>query len=253
MIIDDIVQLVRRRLGDTRKERWTDEQLILYTSLGQNDICVFTNFYKRIVLQPIYEGTTIYDLPKDVLRVERVEFAGYNVPMYSRNNLDDGNVRYPLVIKDDLPYGTLEFRLTDQGPGIFPDFEQFMEDAYGVTSDFDWLKLEDMYGVVSDITNIEPPEDLPERVGYYTLFYSAVPDVLYSLTDELVLPDIWLSTLLHYVSGMALQDDNDAANIERGELELRKYQRLLAEIFKTSAKDFTTNVKDKMTTKYRRI
>jgi hypothetical protein len=63
---------------------------------------------------------------------------------------------------------------------------------------------------------------------------------------------MWLQAFLHYVSGMALQDDNDANNIQRGELEGQKYLRILEQLHKVSAKDFTSNMRTKLTTSYRR-
>jgi len=253
MLVGDVLTVVRRRLGDMKQQRWSDDQLILYTSLCQNDICIFTNFYKKVVLNELYKDTTIYDLPKDCIRVERIEYANNLVPILSRNSIDSNEAIYPCVLMDDLPYGKLEFRYNDDNTGIQLDITQVLHDAYGVVTDISWAELVDMYGVVSDIVEGEIPEGNPDRIGYYTLFYSAAPAILSSESDILVLPDLWITAFIHYVTGTALQDDNDASNIQRGDMELAKYARLLGEIFKATAKDFTTNYKTKLNTRYRRI
>ena len=254
MTVNDIVSVVRRRLGDMNGERWSDDQLILYTSMCQTDICIFTNYDKKIRLLAVYEGIEAYKLPPEIIRLERVEFAGYQVPMYSRYDIDSGKVRYPLVVKDDLPRNILEFRYTATTPGIDTKWVSGLENIYGVTSQVDWSTLLDKYGVVSDIDlDIMPDELPPNRLGYLTLFYSAIPEEVTTLDEELILPNIWKMAFIHYVCGMALGDDNDANNIERGEIELKKYQRMLQEIFIHQAKDATTNYKDKLQTRYRTI
>ena len=111
--------------------------------------------------------------------------------------------------------------------------------------------LEDDYGVLTEVDEVTAPP--AQDAGFLKVYYSAVPPLVTDLTDELIVPDMWLSAFIHYVSGAALQDDNDANNIQRGEMELQKYNRMLAQLFKTSAKDLTTNYKSKLITKVRRI
>lgn len=254
MQVQDVVTAVRRRLGDARMDRWSDEALILYTSLAQNDICVFTNYHRQYKIIPLYEGKLIYNLPTDCIRVERLQYNCEFFPIESRNAIDRDKVQYPCALKDNLEFGKIEIRME---PGC-KSIETALMDTYGVTaSSSDYTcALEDIYGVVSSIDddlNPNPSIAQPQEVlGYLEVYYSAVPPISTDLADELVVPDMWISAFIHYVCAMALQDDNDANNIQRGELEAQKYVRLLGQLMKTSAKDFTTNVKSKLTT-YRRI
>jgi hypothetical protein len=111
--------------------------------------------------------------------------------------------------------------------------------------------LLDLYGVVVDM---DADDSIPDdNLGGLKVYYSAVPPIILDRNQELVVPDIWYAAFLHYVTGTALQDDNDSNNIERGELELKKYQRMLVDIFKKSAKDFTSNIRTKLTVPRRGI
>ena len=207
MTANNVIDAVRRRLGDSFNERWSDEQLLLYVSLCQNDICVFTGFHRVESSIPMVAGQTLYDLPSDCIALTRAEAKGEILPIQTTNDIDNHTVITPCIIKDLLPYNKLE--------------------VYNDGSDVDFDSI--------------------------TIFYKGVPPLLISMTEELLLPDYWLVAFIHYVTGAALQDDNDANNIQRGEMELQKYGRMLDKLYKASAKDFTSNMKNKLDTNYRRV
>ena len=255
MTVETVVNAVRQRLGDVKRERWQDATLALYTSLCQQDICIFTNYYKKDIEIELIDGQLVYQPPKDTLRVMRLEYQGHYLPIESRMQIDAGEAEFPCALKDNLKYNEIEFVLSPTSTSLI----QALEDKYGVVTDSDSdgidtsdCVLEDIHGVVSDVTedSSTPPVQSDKSVKVY---YAAVPEPAYNLTDELVVPDVWFSAFLHYVTGTALQDDNDAANVERGELELKKYQRQLNEIFKITAKDHTSNYASKLTIPQRRI
>jgi hypothetical protein len=251
MTCRDVIEVVRRRLGDPNGEAWSDPQLLTYVGLCQADICVFTNFYRKEYKLPLYEGQIVYNLPQDFYKLHRVEYNCINVPVESRKEIDKGTALFPCIVKDNLQYNKIEVRL-DAEDCVFN--LNTLENAFGVASFDDTQGLEDKYGVVSAVTDsINPPPPMSKPIGYMNVYYSAVPKMPTSPDEALVLPDIWLSAFMHYVSGYALQDDNDANNIERGELEIRKYMRVLDKIFKTIAKDSTSSIATKLDTSYRKV
>ena len=250
-----VIKAVRARLGDDLQHRWEDETLMLYVSLCQNDICMFTHFYRKEDHITLQADQYIYDLPPDCLAVNRLEYLNQLLPIETRNNIDNDDVTYPLVLKDNLPFGKIEFRIGE----TYESLATALINVYGVVVDSDSdaievdCELDDVYGVVTDVEDdgmIPPPAQPLDDV---LLYYTAIPPLITDLEEDLVLPDIWFQAFLHFVTGMALQDDNDANNIQRGELEGSKYLRVLAHIQKTSAKDFTSNVRTKLTTHIRRI
>jgi hypothetical protein len=70
---------------------------------------------------------------------------------------------------------------------------------------------------------------------------------------NLAIPDMWEDLIIRYIVGTALQDDNDANNIQRGDLELQKYQMHINKLRAESSKDFSGGAKDKLVVNYRRI
>lgn len=100
------------------------------------------------------------------------------------------------------------------------------------------------FGVTVALTNLN---------NSMRVYYTAMPTKLKSQGELLVLPDMWEAMLVRYVVGTALQDDNDANNIQRGELELQKYNTAVVDLEDKAAKDFSANADDKYETEYRSI
>lgn len=245
-----VITAVRDRLGDSKKQRWDDSTLLLYVSLCQNDICTFTHFYRKSYSFPLELNKSIYTLPSDYLTLNRLEYNGKMLPIESRPNIDSKVASFPCVLKDNLAFNELEFIAGDKYNTLI---EAFIN-VYGVVVDstFTGCELDNVHGVVTDVTN---EAVIPEGTGEVLVYYSAIPPLLKTedINTDLIMPDTWLLAFIHYVCGMALQDDNDASNIQRGEGELQKYLRLLTDIHSKSSKDFTSNMRTKLETKVRRI
>ena len=223
MTPSNIIDAVRIRLGDATRERWGELQLLLYVSLAQNVICTVTHFYRKDDWIPLVDDQLIYDLPSDCLVVNRLEYNEYFFPIESRNAIDRGQAVFPCALKDNLAYNKLEIVLEAPGGESNTTLSQAMATTYG-------------------------KGPTTQELGPLHVYYSAVPPMISDINQELVLPDAYFTAFFHYVTGMALQDDNDANNIQRGEMELQKFERVVADIYKKSAKDYTSNIKSKLTT-----
>jgi hypothetical protein len=172
--------------------------------------------------------------------------------------IDEGLAVFPCALKDNLPFQQIEIVLSADGSEDLT-LQHALEELYGVVTSMDTdgidtsaCELEDDFGVVSEM-DTDGFQDPVQNLGVLKVYYSAVPELIIDSNQQLVVPDIWYAAFLHYVTGTALQDDNDASNVERGELELKKYQRMLVEIYKKSAKDFTSNIRTKLVVPPRRI
>ena len=250
MTASNIIDAVRIRLGDATRERWTEIQLLLYVSLAQNAICTTTHFYRKDDWITLVDGQLIYDLPSDCLVVNRFEYNDLFFPVESRNAIDRGQATFPCALKDNLAYNKVEIVLEAPGGESNLTLSHALANRYGVVTasntdaiDTSDCILENDFGVV---INVDENSQISE-LGKLHVYYSAVPPLITDINQELVLPDAYFIAFFHYVTGMALQDDNDANNIQRGELELQKFDRVLADIYKKSAKDYTSNIKSKLT------
>lgn len=257
MTPNSIITAVRKRLGDTITERWDDQTLLLYVSLCQNDICTFTRFYRKTTTITLIDNQLLYDLPSDCLAVNRLEYNCKVLPMESRNTIDAGKAVFPCVLKDNVAFNQLEFVLSKDGDCCSTLFGMLTE-TYGVVTASDTetivapCELEDIHGVVVDVEEDTTDDDLCDELELLVYYTAVPPQVLDTeMDDPLIVPDIWFQAFLHFVGGMALQDDNDANNIQRGELEGQKYLRYLNRISQITSKDFTSNIPSKLTTDYR--
>ena len=256
MIPGTIIAAVRDRLGDSKKERWEDEALLLYVSLCQNDICMFTHMYRKEAHITLEADKFIYDLPTDFMALTRLEYRDKLFPIETRANMDRGETSFPCAIKDNLAYNELEIAVGDG----YDSLAEALGNVFGVVTDSDTdavtigCELDNVHGVVTDAEpdNLGTPPVQP--LDDILVYYIAVPAILSlgGIEDQLVVPDIWFQAFLHYVTGMALQDDNDANNVARGELEAQKYTRLLEHLHAVSMNDFTTNAGSRLATAYRR-
>ena len=257
MIPKDIIDAVRARLGDTKEQRWDDPTLLLYVSLCQSDICMFTHLYRRTSIIPLVQDQFIYELPTDFMALSRLEYNDKLFPVETRANIDRGETEFPCAVKDNLAYNQLEIVVGEQ----YDSLGDALADAFGVVTDSDTdavavdCVLDDIHGVVSDVSSdgLLNPSD-PQPLDEVLLYYIAVPPLFgpLDIRRPLLVPDIWFQAFLHFVTGMALQDDNDANNIQRGELEAQKYTRLLEHIHAVSMNDFTTNAGSRLATSFRR-
>jgi hypothetical protein len=245
----DVITAVRNRLGDAQKERWTDDTLLLYTSLAQKDICMFTHLYRLSTNIKLLPDVYIYDLPTDFMALSRIEYRDKFFPVETRPNIDKGEVIFPCIVKDNLLYNKIEFVIGES----YKLLSNALNDAFGVVVDSgNDCELQDTFGVVTNVEGGSLSAPSAQPLDDLLVYYIAVPPNFTKDTDTIIVPDVWFQAFLHYVTGMALQDDNDANNIQRGELEAQKYTRLLEHIHAVSMKDFTTNAGTKLTTSYRR-
>ena len=211
MIPKDIIDAVRDRLGDSKEQRWGNDTLLLYVSLCQADICMFTHLYRREYHIKLNSTQLIYQLPTDFMALSRLEYRDQLFPIETRANIDRGETEFPCAIKDNLLYNELEIVVGDKNENL----GTALVNVYGVVTDSDTdavdmgCDLDDIHGVVIEVESDTMPVDEAQPLDDLLVYYVAVPPI-FKATDilrPLVVPDIWFQAFLHYVTGMALQDD----------------------------------------------
>ena len=322
----DIMNQARERLGDEKKQRWSDSRLLSIVSQGQVDICTESGYLRQEVLIPLVVGETRFNLPSDCFAVKRVEYDGIKLPLHQRSDKDVGRISVTsdyVAYKSNLQMDKLEVipaieemsREITFVKGDFIDDSLYVANPYGVvvsTDDID-VTVDPVYGVVTgleltsdlsvpsdkygevagsstDVASVDFPNgeygvvieaeyaftdkkyggisavkghivsgkygivaSIASKQDTFHVYYSASPAKLKFKEAILVMPEIWEDLLMRYVVGTALQDDNDANNIQRGELEIAKYEKKLKTIKDLSSKDFSAGASDKLVTNYRRI
>jgi hypothetical protein len=323
----DIISQARERLGDVKKQRWTDNRLLSIVSQGQVDICTSTGYLRKEVILSLIKGKTRFNLPKDCYSIKRVEYNGDLLPLHTRSdkdvpraitadytayksnlNMDKLEIQPAIAelslevmyfkgdstedsLRVDPLFGVVTSSTTsdlavDPVYGVIVNTEQefiaenyepsegygeiagtsddiypvyFPDGQFGVTVDADYDFSTEKFGFISEVNNgvISGGYGIVTEVSAYSdavhVYYVAIPDKLRYITATLVIPEIWEDLLIRYTVGTALQDDNDANNITRGEGELQKYIIKLQEIKDISSKDFSANTSTKYETNYRRV
>ena len=325
MIAQNLISIARSRLGDEDKHRWTDSRLMTILDQGQKDFCKLSGVYRKITVIPLAIDGIKYPLPVDAMTINRIEYKGKIIPLFSRNDIDALRLSTKefVGIKDNLNMNFLEVyptsptpegALVDTKEGFMSSDEFILSDPFGVVTELDspyvlldefgvvtfsdynqellepstgygevcdtsenkpYLMLGNIYGVVTEVESTDSPDaqkgfitssevyevigkfglvtSIVQEDGYMRIFYTAIPAMVTNLAQELVLPDIWEAAMVRYIVGTALQDDNDANNIQRGELELSKYVAEVKKAEDLTSKDFSRGQPDKMTTRFRRV
>jgi len=330
MVADNLIKIARSRLGDKLEHRWTNDRLVTIIDQGQKDFCKRSGVYRKEVILPLAANVLRYSLPEDCMEVNRIEYMGTPIPLFSRNDLDEKRVTSNVFvgIKDNLNMSFIQFhaKIPELGAtidiragesavsddfvitpplGVVTDSDDEdviitpvygvltgasteigdlpISDKFGELADSSWFnEVEiggDEFGVTVDISVYEPSpgeeqsglgfvtrSDLYEISGkygivgsivteeqYVRIFYTAIPPEVRLSRSSLVIHDMWEAAMTRYVVGTALQDDNDANNIQRGELEIAKYDKEVLEAEALTSKDFSRGQHDKLVTRMRRI
>jgi len=328
MLVRDIVEAARYRLGDTDKTGWSDNRLVKLVNSGQKDICKTTSVYRRISYIPLANNQVLYPLPRDCYDIERLEYEGHQLPIYSREDLE--NIKTPphrFAIKSNLNRLNIELypELTNlqmfegfiigtvaadaganSGLDILPaegvvttsssksiQIQEALGVTTSITENIDCHKYSDFGSVVGSnmdlhllVHSVSDDADLgvlcdigfkadKEHFGFFdhmnniyshgtygittdvlfpeyyvTVFYVAIPPITEFFEGSLILDDLWEKALVHYVVGMARQDDNDEGNYKIGEAEMAKYDKEVAKAQKISAKSYTSQIKGVRETNY---
>lgn len=169
------------------------------------------------------------------------------------------------VVESISSDGNAEYTTTKHGElassPVHPDIDASFNSAYGVVVDMEVDVSTDkaLFGFITDsevytvVGKYGVTTSIVGESNLLKIFYEAVPMDVSTLTSTLSIPDMWEEAMLQYIVGTALQDDNDANNIQRGELELSKFTSNLMKARELSSKDFSGGTRDKLHTTYRRI
>jgi len=130
---------------------------------------------------------------------------------------------------------------------------------YGVVVSAEYSSTQGKYGFISGVKGHEVSgyfgitANISVKSDTVDVYYIATPRKLKFMNATLAIPAVWEDLLLRYVVGTALQDDNDANNIQRGELELNKYAKKLLTLGDLSSEDYSAMASNKYETEFRSI
>lgn len=183
------------------------------------------------------------DVSDEVVEIPIAELGCITDAEFTDDNWD----KFPTTYGDISDIATVaDYARAGDHLGVLTDLNFGYSDGttLGFLSSVGYADVVGIYGICTDAL-------VPDN--YLKIYYSALPGRVNSLWDALVVSDMWQRALVHYVVGMARQDDNDEGNYSLGIKEIEKYEKEMARAKKFAARSYNSPVSEVRETQYRRI
>ncbi len=277
--IEDIITDIRGTLADPDSKRYTDARLIELIDKGQRDLVKKSKLLRSRVPIALLKNTAFLNLPADCYEITRALVDGIKVSILSHDDMDsrsfdisrDNNARFRSRDVNVNPSVNIEWE-TDEGTSvrnviydrlerqvlrIYPilsdeteSVDYILDDTFGVIEGITGYLLNDPFGVMSNLSTTDANGDvfspvfglvanISEIVGTLIVYYIRMPTDITTINTDPEIEDIWDDALKFYATGMALKDDLDTKNRDKGTEELGFYTAELDLAKKLGAKDST--------------
>lgn len=249
-----IIAAVRSVLADVNKTRWSDDILLQFLSEAQIHLAGYARLLKRTVSIPVFAEQDTYDLPDDLIVIERAYYDGNYLELVDYRVLESegvintkGKPKYIVFNK----HPRLQIKL-------FPcpdksSIEQYLSldsDILGIPTDLttENIKVYEKYGLITDIISKELEletnskygviTDIKEVINILQVYYHSIPKVLTSLDDELEIAPVCDKALRYHVIMTALLADMDTQNRQSAALYAQLYSEAEKAILQDASKDY---------------
>ncbi len=239
----DILETVRYRLADTRKDRWTDKRLLALLSNGLKDIAKNTTLFVETVFVILQDNVVDIDLTDRAVKIIRVEYLDQVLPFITFDEMDKKDPEWQLAEGDEIEYIVYD----KQARGcvkIYPIVTNQINDNivynsnYGVVTSISYGDIQPyMSNVYGDISGI------PDT-GILKVYYIRKHDTITDIEQELEIDELCEDPLNHYIVGHALRDNQDTQNRAIGNEELNLYKSLVEEFSIEKAYNFVRNKRE---------
>lgn len=265
MSIPSILSLVRDRLADPNKQRWSDDRLLRLLDSAQKDFARQTECFKGTFSLPLSANKAVYTLPADCWRIMRANFYDVNLPLYSYEHMDSLDINWytrtgpevKAVVFDKRNETEIRFYpiMDDSILGNVYTFVNESDVDYaggnlGVVTAIDDFTFNSPYGVVTELFSVDIQHDemnsvygvvigIAEADSNVVIIYIRDPKTITSITDTLEIGARWEQAMENYVVGNCFLDDLDTQYQARGATALQLYDRELKVAKTAFARDST--------------
>lgn len=251
--IENLLTKIRQDIGDERATKWTDINLLNLIDDAQRDIAQQAEVLRDTLAIDVVPFSETLDLPEKTIRITRAIYKGLPLPLRSHEEMDvlnaswqerfgtevealvydrydQGLVRpYPLISAvtrtfvwdsgEGMPINIVGFTATGDGMPISIEFADVLVSTEGD-------------GGIIDIQATATGELIK-------IYYTKNSEEISNTADALEISDQWDKAIRFYVDGMALKQDNDAANIARSASYLSDYGRELTQVINRASLNST--------------
>lgn len=256
--VQAFINKVRNRVGDKNGNKFTDDRIIELINEGLEDLAKKAYVNKKQMNIPIVPYTRALVIPDDnFIKLQRIRCGSVDLEKYTHDEMDKrfnkwedkvGSKLDAIVYDLKNPKTIILFPLLDETSANY----EALNASSSLLIDIPNVESDSVYGLITsmDVDDIVVPEnvyDETELQGYEPILslsdtfitvsinYYAFSDKVIEVTDELDLDSSYHTTLLYYVAGTLLLDDNRTEAITRGQIFLQKYaMELKTDIGRTS-------------------
>lgn len=230
MIADDIIQKARYSLSDEDKTRWSDARLLSLLNECIYDIAIKTRLFHDDGFVVLDKNRAIYDVSSFATRINRIEYINCPLTKMTYNQMDcEFGCGWQQEVTDEGPTHIVydlkninEFRLypipNNTGEGVVT-----ANSDYGIITDIDYTGIElQIVGEYGDIN----ADDLKD---YLRIYFVKCPDEIQDINQELdsVIDKTMISMIVHYIVGLALEDNADTQDMNVANVKLSHYDTKL--------------------------
>ena len=261
MLVSSLISSIRYKVGDHQNStKWSDERIIDLINEGLDDLARKAYIYKSSISLPILPYQRELVIPDenfivllkikiDKQLIELVPFAKLD----KITNWEESIGSEITAVAYDLqnPRHLTLYPLLDETSTNY----DAINNATGFLLDVPNIDRDYLYGIITaiDASNTIVPENVydPNNIDTYggvtsiednffiaDIQYSAVPPKITAITDDVGIEDSYIQTLVYYVSGMLLLDDNRTESVNKGTLFIQKYTVELKENAERNAISF---------------
>jgi len=258
--VQAFINTVRNRVGDKNGNKFTDDRIIELINEGLKDLAKKAYVNKKQMNIPIVPYTRALVIPDDnFIKLQRIRCNSVDLEKYTHDEMDKrfnkwedkiGSKLDAIVYDLKNPKTIILFPLLDETSANYealnasdsllidiPNVES--DSAYGLITSIDTDDIivpENVYDE-TELQGYEPILNLSDTFITVSINYYAFPDKadIDNITAKLDLDSSYHTTLLYYVAGTLLLDDNRTEGIARGQIFLQKYaMELKTDIDRTS-------------------
>lgn len=265
MSIPSILSLVRDRLADPDKQRWSDDRLLRLLDSAQKDFARQTECFKGTFSLPLSANKAVYTLPTDCWRIMRAHFYDVNLPLYSYEHMDSLDINWYTKTGPEVKAVVFDKR-NESEIRFYPIMdESILDNVYtfvnetdvdyaggnlGVVTAIDDFTFNMPYGVVTELFSVDVQHDemdtvygvvtdIAEANSNVVIIYIRDPKTITSISNTLEIGARWEQAMENYVVGNCFLDDLDTQYQARGATALQLYDRELKVAKTAFARDST--------------
>jgi len=218
MAASEIIDQVREVLADPDADRWSDSRLVTLLNYGVKDLVFNTNILNSIFYFELDTENTTFDLSEKLLKIERVEYQGKDVPLLTHAQMDRLNPDWQSDSTADAVEAIIYDKFNPAVIRVYPSltdvtYQSVTDSNYGILISFN-ISFEPSYITIEDYLSE------PDVNKYIAVYGVPKPDVIVDVDSDRPLDSQWDEILVHYVVGHALRADMDAQNRAFGNEEL---------------------------------